>query len=80
MADRLYATAAATLSLVGLLFQDLTAGGGAGSYGGAIFLEYDSGAAATVLQCTFQRNSASVRRQPTHPPSPSGLAGAAAAG
>ena len=83
MADRLNAMAAATLTVVGLLFQDLTAGnddsGVGATIGGAILLNGDSGAAATVLECTFRRNSAGSVRKPPHPPLPHGLAGAATA-
>jgi hypothetical protein len=68
MADRLEAAAAATLSLVGLLFQDLTAGGD--GQGGAIELKNygNGGAIAVVVRCTFRRNSARNVRSPPPPP------------
>ena len=57
-------TAAATLGLVGLLFEGFSTGDGDGSnynsygYGGAVLLHDSSGAAATVSSCTFRGNDA----------------------
>jgi hypothetical protein len=68
MLDRLEVTAAATLSLFRLLFEDLGAASDARGcvvWGGAIYLHEGSGAAATVSQCAFVGNAAhNVRRKP----------------
>jgi hypothetical protein len=73
--DRLEATAAATLVIVGLLFEGLSAGtfGDSSSLGkgGAVYLRENSGGVLTVSECTFRGNSASyVRHVPTPPAAP----------
>ena len=71
MVDRLEAhhAAATHMLVVGLLFQDLTS-----NPSGAILLRGGSGANATVVRCTFRRNSAGSGevRQPPQTPSSSG--------